>query len=354
MKLRELKETAHQQFVRGKFSQCAQTYQQVLRLAPRDPNMHVRLAEACRRAGDRQQAVASYRTAAELLLELGCETRARGALKAALELDPRDPFLREVVARLGTQHEEPYSPDVTESRDALPMLPALESGLDPIPPALPGERTQGAVGPEEPSRAAPLPPIHRVLPAAPAVPPAVPPVLLPAPVRSQTPLPRLAAAPLPPRSATAGTRAQAARPAVPPVLTPLPVTTAIKATASVAPASGSFGPPAGARGAVVPPPPPAEALIDAVCGMPRAQLNAMPTAQKPLSGSSPRLEVRRLSPSAVAFRSSPHDGWAVIRSHTPLELHVVEDLEKLPPMMQDLSAELTVASDAEAPSSTVH
>jgi hypothetical protein len=305
MKLRELKETAHLQFVRGKFAQCAQTYQQVLRLAPRDPNMHVRHAEACRRAGDRQQAIASYRTAAELLLELGCETRARGALKAALELDPRDPFLREVVARLGTQHEEPSSPDVSESRD-------------------------------------------------PSVPPAVPPVLLPAPVRSQTPLPRLAAAPLPPRSATAGTRAPAARPAVPPVLAPLPVTTAIKATASVAPASGSFGTSPGTRGAVVPPPPPAEALIEAACGMQLDQLDAMPTAQKPSSGFSPRLEVRRLSPSAIAFRSSPHDGWAVIRSHTPLELHVVEDLEKLPPMMQDLPAELTVASEAEAPSSTMH
>jgi hypothetical protein len=337
MKLRELKETAHLQFVRGKFSQCAQTYQQVLRLAPRDPNMHVRHAEACRRAGDRQQAIASYRTAAELLLELGCEIRARGALKAALELDPRDPFLREVVARLEAPHEEPSSPEVSKSRDALPMLPALESG-----------------GVEEPGRAAPLPPIHRVLPAAPAVPPAVPPVLMPAPARSQTPLPQLAAAPLPPRSATAGTRAQAARPAVPPVLTPLPVTAAIKATASVAPASGSFGPSAEARGTVVPPPPPAEALIEAVCGMPLAQLGARPTAQKLSSGSSPRLEVRRLSPSAVAFRSSPHDGWAVIRSHTPLELHVVEDLEKLPPMMQDLPAELTVASDAEAPASTVH
>ncbi len=354
MKLRELKETAHQQFVRGKFSQCAQTYQQVLRLAPRDPNMHVRHAEACRRAGDRQQAIASYRTAAELLLELGCEIRARGALKAALELDPRDPFLREVVERLGTQHEEPGAPDGSESRAALPMLPALESSVDPVPPALPGERTQGAVSPEEPSRTAALPPIHRVLPTAPSVPPASPPVLQPAPVRSQTPLPRPAAAPLPPRSAAPGTRAQAARPAVPPVLTPLPVTTAIKATASVAPVSGSFGLLTGARGAVVPPPPPAEALIEAACGMPLAQLGTVSTAQKPSSGSSPRLEVRRLSPSAIAFRSSPHDGWAVIRSHTPLELHVVEDLEKLPPMMQDLPAELTVASDAEAASSTMH
>jgi hypothetical protein len=80
----------------------------------------------------------------------------------------------------------------------------------------------------------------------------------------------------------------------------------------------------------------------------------MPSVPNPSCGSSPHLEVRRLSPSVIAFRSSPQDGWAVIRSHTPLELHMVEDLEKLPPMMQDLPAELTVASEAEAASVTLH
>jgi hypothetical protein len=314
MGLRELKEAAHQQFVRGKFSQCAQTYQQVLRLAPRDPNMHVRHAEACRRAGDRQQAIDSYRTAAELLLELGCESRARGALKAALELDPRDQFLQETVARLGAQHEEQSSPSTSESCDALPALPALESGLDPVPPALPAPRMQRAVGAEEPGQAAGLPPIHRVVP-----------------TRSQTPLPRPATPAVAPRPATVGTRAQAARPAVPPMLTPVP--------------SGK---------AVVPPPPPAEALIEAACGMPVAELAAMSARPNPSGSSSPRLEVRRLSPSTLAFRSSPNDGWAVIRSHTPLELHVVEDLENLPPMMQDLPAELTVPSAAEAAPSSMH
>jgi hypothetical protein len=80
----------------------------------------------------------------------------------------------------------------------------------------------------------------------------------------------------------------------------------------------------------------------------------MASVPNPSCASSPRLEVRRLSPSAIAFRSSPEDGWAVIRSHTPLELDVVEDLEKLPPMMQDLPTELTVASKAEAASVTLH
>lgn len=101
MGLRELKEAAHAQYLRGRFEQCAQTYRQILRLAPKDPNVRVRHAEACRRAGDRQQAIASYRAAADLLLAVGCESRARGALKAALELDPKDPVLLADLARLG-------------------------------------------------------------------------------------------------------------------------------------------------------------------------------------------------------------------------------------------------------------
>jgi hypothetical protein len=43
------------------------------------------------------------------------------------------------------------------------------------------------------------------------------------------------------------------------------------------------------------------------------------------------MEVRRLSPSTLAFRCSPKDSWALVRSQTPLEMYLVEDLEKLPP-----------------------
>ena len=77
-------------------------------------------------------------------------------------------------------------------------------------------------------------------------------------------------------------------------------------------------------------------------------------AAGPARGDVPRLELLRLSPSTLAFRSSPKDGWAVIRAHTPLEMHIVEDLESLPPMLQDIPAELTVDSEAEGTSATVH
>jgi hypothetical protein len=151
MGLRELKETAHAQYIRGKFEQCAQTYQQILRLAPKDPNMHVRHAEACRRAGDRQTAIASYRAAAELLLAVGCESRARGALKAALELDPRDAEVLGDLARMG--HAGPSTPLEDERLSSLPPPGAMESWESPPPaaPLPPRSKTVAGV-------AAPVPP----------------------------------------------------------------------------------------------------------------------------------------------------------------------------------------------------
>ncbi|WP_375755697.1 BTAD domain-containing putative transcriptional regulator [Corallococcus exercitus] len=101
MKLRELKEAAHALYQRGRYAQCVETYAQLAKRLPRDANVRIRLAEACRRAGQREQAIAAYRDASRVLLSLGCESRARGALKAALELDPRDPTLQMEVVRLG-------------------------------------------------------------------------------------------------------------------------------------------------------------------------------------------------------------------------------------------------------------
>lgn len=390
MGLRELKEAAHQQYVKGKFAECMKTYQKVIRLAPRDPNMRVRHAEACRRAGERLQAIASYREAANLLLELGCETRARGALKAALELDPQDIVLQDDVARLTPQvgsSEEPLAAEATE-RGELPLLPPLEGEEDdPFAPH--------ALLTQQPA----LPPIHRALPGVPAVPPMVPPVVLPVPgtptpvpartlppiSRTRTPgipapsvareiapavPPRLAApgfkphdsgavGTLPPRSMTGGH----APPVLPPVAPVPAVQPPVLPSASMAPASRPMAPPplpprggtsrfqAPATqvtgGMVVPPPPPAEALEEA---WDTAQAPVMPPAPRPPQPARAPMEVRRLSPNVLAFRGSPTDGWALIRSRTPFEIHLVEDLENLPPELSDFPVEPAAGSAA----STMH
>ena len=106
MGVRELKEQALDLYSRRKFAECARTYGKLLELDPRDPHLYVRHAEAWRRAGDRQKAISSYRTAAELLLQLGCEARARAALKVALELDPRDNEVARALERLSSAYAQ--------------------------------------------------------------------------------------------------------------------------------------------------------------------------------------------------------------------------------------------------------
>lgn len=407
MGLRELKEAAHQQYVKGKFAECMKTYQKVLRLAPRDPNMRVRHAEACRRAGERLQAIASYREAANLLLELGCETRARGALKAALELDPHDPVLQEDVARLTSHASAADDQASTETTERVELPPAHGDFTDPFAPhALLAQQTA-------------LPAFHRALPAMPSVPPMVPPVLLPTPGMraappartlppisrtrpTEIPAPNLArevvsaAAPrvmnpsfrpqdsqstrtLPPRSVTGGNAPPVLQPvgmgpaapipasAQPPVLQPMGTAPAVaapgaqgaqsltppplparSATSSFqAPAAPGVRRPSQVTGEVLaPPPPPAEALMDA--GQPAPQAAQSPPVARA------RMEVRRLSPNILAFRGAPTDGWALIRSRTPFEIHLVEDLDNLPPELRDFSLDTAEEAVAESASSAMH
>jgi tetratricopeptide (TPR) repeat protein len=119
MGVRELKEQALELYAQRKFTECARTYGKLLELEPRDPHLYVRHAEAWRRAGDRQKAISSYRTAAELLLQLGCEARARAALKVALELNPRDNEVARALERLSPT----YAPHREEAHP-LPRIPS--------------------------------------------------------------------------------------------------------------------------------------------------------------------------------------------------------------------------------------
>ncbi|WNG52159.1 hypothetical protein F0U60_00830 [Archangium minus] len=153
MGVRELKEEALDLYTRRRFADCARTYGKLLELEPGDPHLYVRHAEAWRRAGDRQKAISSYRTAAELLLQLGCEARARAALKVALELDPRDTEVAQALARLSPTYPPPapsrppsripeQKRDMVElhtrqanvpGRLALPPAPATPAAIRPSP-----------------------------------------------------------------------------------------------------------------------------------------------------------------------------------------------------------------------------
>ena len=108
MGLRELKEEAMYLYAQRRFAECAQTYERLLDLDPRDPSLYMRQAEAYRRALARREAITAYRMAAELLVEQGNEAKARAALKAALELDPRHVELNRALGRLNTPEEQAW------------------------------------------------------------------------------------------------------------------------------------------------------------------------------------------------------------------------------------------------------
>jgi hypothetical protein len=332
MGLRELKEAAHQQYVRGKFAQCAQTYQQILRLAPKDPNMRVRHAEACRRAGDAVQAIASYRAAAALLLELRCESRARGALKAALELDPNDLQLQAEVARLGPQHDEPLTFQEEPEEPAVAPVPVL-------PPLA------------RPQRAA-LPPIHRALPAVrPATPP---PVMRPVGTIPPPVLPTAMASALPPRTGAMNQPVQAPRSAAPPVLQPREDFSAALASSSAAPMPGARAASPAHRNQLALPMLSQVGLIDSPQEVALPPPASRPVAAATGKDSKARLEVRRLSPSALAFRNSHSGTWAVIRSQAPIEMHLVNSLEQLPPLPRDAATEPQTKPENGPPQAAMH
>jgi hypothetical protein len=342
MKLRELKEAAHALFARGRYAQCAETYERILRLAPKDPNVRVRHAESCRRAGDRQSAISSYRAASTLLLEQGCESRARGALRAALELDPRDPMILADLARLGQQaspgnalEDERLHPSGatsfferqgTASAKGAAMPRALQGHLPPPPPPPPSYVLRAA---EETPAPGPLPAVPNIAPLNAGAPRATGRTMLPVPLRASGIVPSITPviqgrlitqAPVPPalpaaRVARPGEGA-AARPAVPAALRPSRPT---GATMVPLPRAGAMPGQAASSGS------------SPLTMVPMSRAGAAPGAGGDARTAAPaampyRPELRRLGPNAVALRVSPQARWVIIRSDSPLEVSRAEAL----------------------------
>jgi hypothetical protein len=338
MQLRELKEAAHALFVRGRYAQCAETYARIFRLAPKDPNVRVRHAESCRRAGDRQSAIGSYRVAASLLMEQGCESRARGALRAALELDPKDPMILGDLAQLGQQSAPSTAlEDERLYTGATGFFERLDARADRGVPYAATQGAQGYVPPPPPPpyvlRAAEETPAPGPLPAVPTIAPVNLEALQRAAGRvapTMAPIPLVH--PATPRAGS-GRAPQSVVPVVqgrlitqPPVTPPQPP----------ARAAGTGVRPPGATMAPVPPGlrRPAGATMAGVPGAEQtgaARAGSLTMAPVPGGGAAPaapfRPEMRRLGPNAVAIRVAPQARWVIIRSDSPLE---VSRAEKLP------------------------
>lgn len=347
MGLRELKETAHAQYVRGKFGQCAQTYQQILRMAPKDPNMRVRHAEACRRAGDRQQAITSYRMAADLLLAVGCESRARGALKAALELDPKDPVLLAELARLGPSGTFSSS-GLEEERASTPGLPGAVESFALSSAAARSLTSAGVPAPRSMTSAgvpAPRSMTSAGVPAPRSMTSAGLPVRAPVPPprgsATASPPPRRPLLALPPAPAST-----AARPPVPGAgvsahRTPPPLPSAAKDPAWASP--GAFASAQGPSGAPRTSAPVTPAPVTPAPVAPKAASSVTPPpAPGPERNVRLQVEVRRLSPHAVAFRLSPQSRWVLFTSRAPISVSREDSLDAVPQQTRDFTLDITV------------
>lgn len=360
MKLRELKEAAHALFARGRYAQCADTYARILRLAPKDPNVRVRHAESCRRAGDRQSAIASYRAAATLLLEQGCESRARGALRAALELDPKDPTLIADLAQIGQYSAPPPSTALEDERlytaGATGFFQrhdvASEAAIGSTLPRAP----RGYVPPPPPPsyvlRAAEQTPVPGPLPTAPTIAPLRVEALQRAagrPASTMVPIPLLHAV----EASSAGFELPSPVPVVQGRLItqapvpPVPPSAHASGTGVPASAVTAGVAPQGRRTGMTMAPMPRAGAIPGREGAPESALLTMvPIPQggaAPGTGGSPRAagspggqlmpyrpEMRRLGPNAVALRVSPQARWVIIRSDSPLQVSRAETLPTTP------------------------
>ncbi|OJH34768.1 hypothetical protein BON30_42185 [Cystobacter ferrugineus] len=101
-----MKEEALDLYAQRRFTECVQTYERLLEVNPRDPSLYMGQAEAYWSAGSRREALKAYRMAAELLLDQGDRAGARAALKAALELNPRNKEVAQALEQLSPAGEE--------------------------------------------------------------------------------------------------------------------------------------------------------------------------------------------------------------------------------------------------------
>lgn len=55
-----------------------------------------------------------------------------------------------------------------------------------------------------------------------------------------------------------------------------------------------------------------------------------------------QVEVRRLSPQAVAFRLSPQSRWVLFTSRAPISVSREDSLESVPQQVRDFTLDITV------------
>lgn len=99
-------ERAEAAMLARRYAEAAALYAAAAERAPRDPEVRVRLAEACRRNGDRARAVMAYRAASGLYAGQDRWGTAATALRLALQLEPADVALQAALTRAEAQRQQ--------------------------------------------------------------------------------------------------------------------------------------------------------------------------------------------------------------------------------------------------------
>jgi tetratricopeptide (TPR) repeat protein len=128
MSMSKLKDEAQALYLRRRYAECVRAYQRLTELEPGDAHLHLRHAEACRRADKPLQAAAAFRSAARVLASQGQLARACAALKVALELEPDHTGAQVARAALERQRAAGLPPRSTQepAPTALPRVQDLE------------------------------------------------------------------------------------------------------------------------------------------------------------------------------------------------------------------------------------
>lgn len=122
MDARKLKDNAAEYFRKGRFSKAAEAYLALAKIEPRETQHLIKLGDAYRRDGRREEAIETYRRAVDDYARQGVVIKAIAACKLILEIDPNQKAAQEALADLCAQRyvRRPAS----ETREAAAPRPA--------------------------------------------------------------------------------------------------------------------------------------------------------------------------------------------------------------------------------------
>lgn len=103
MDARKLKDNAAEYFRKGRFSKAAEAYLALAKIEPRETQHLIKLGDAYRRDGRREEAIETYRRAVDDYARQGVVIKAIAACKLILEIDPNQKAAQEALADLCAQ-----------------------------------------------------------------------------------------------------------------------------------------------------------------------------------------------------------------------------------------------------------